>query len=204
MKTNKIFIGIMVLVILIPIVSAGVTMPYPSSLKLEKGESGLFKFQVQSNDPGDLECNYDISEGFPLEIKFTGGPQTSVDGGKSGNVSIKVVEGVITAPEDIAYGSYTADFCATCRSVDESSVCINCVKPDDKSGASINTRYCGLSITAEVVEDRTQANMFEMPKEPLISLNMVIGLLVILIVLGLIIYNVRRLNKHNVKRFNKK
>jgi len=71
MKMKKIISAILFLIAIMPLVNAAVTMPYPGSLKLEKGESGLFKFQVQSNNPGELLCNYEMKDDFPLSIDFT-------------------------------------------------------------------------------------------------------------------------------------
>ncbi len=192
-KISITLLVILILVLLARPIDGGVTYPYPSSLILENGEKGLFKFQVQTTDPGIINCKYEIEnkEEFPLELEFVGGEQTEVGGG----TNVKVIDGTITAPRGVPLGKYTADFCVSCESVPPKGA-LNIT--GSGSGANVNIRYCGLKISGEVVGERLRENMFPPTTRSYLFLLWYVIAIIIIIAIAFAIK--KYVWKQNIKR----
>ena len=167
MKRTILFIlGILVLS---QIAFAGVTNPLPTELNLLKGESGRFKFQIQtvaSNQ--EIDCVYRLEKEFPLEVEFDPAEITVPAG------AVRDVYGTVTVPGEVDFGIYEANFC------------ISCEPSQGMGGTAVKVNTCDLPIKVNVVATRDKENMFIPPKPFEITIGMVIiALIVILIVAGI-------------------
>ncbi len=191
-KAITILIAIMLLII-IQIVSAGVTNPAPTNLELKKGESGRFKFQIQNTKQAEpVICSAVLEGDSPLIIEFDE-EEMAVEGN-----SIKYFYGTVTPPDDdtrsegrlkpIEFGQYTQSFCVQCR------------KGAAAAGAAIQIITCSLPINVNVVEGRTKENMYITPK-PIKIIHILIAVIIIILILIILVYLLHFLKK---KRFEEK
>lgn len=155
---------------LLPFVFAGVTAPLPSNIELTKGESGRFKFQIQAvNNDADIMCGYRLTSAPPFFVDFDV-PEASIKAGTRQDIY-----GTVSVPETLALGTYTAEFCVSCRPS---------VAP---AGASVNIDTCGLVLKTTVVEKRTRDNLYvpekPQPKRlPLTQILVIAGLMIIALI----------------------
>ncbi len=139
------------ILILSQIAYAGVTNPLPTELNLMKGESGRFKFQIQtvaSNQ--ELECDYFQETESPLEVVFDP-PHIVVPAG-----TVREVRGTVTVPKDVDFTTYEETFCISCKPV------------LGEAGTAVKIDTCGLPIKVNVVSeeqrDTGKENMYVPPK----------------------------------------
>ncbi|MFH1641955.1 MAG: hypothetical protein ABIC04_03575 [Nanoarchaeota archaeon] len=172
---------IMVLLLLVQFVSAGVTDPQPKELELLKGESGRFKFQIQTiANPQDIICSYSIKDESPLIVEFDDDEILVPANSK------KYVYGTVTVPEGISQG---ITFNADNTIVFEENFCVACRNARETAGTSVQINTCDLPITVSVVHERTKQNMYVPPKpEPVstIPVSLVISVLAAIIIIVLI------------------
>ena len=58
---KRILVGLIAILFVIQVVSGGVSNPHPTQLELTGGESGRFKFQIQTiASPYDVLCSYSL------------------------------------------------------------------------------------------------------------------------------------------------
>jgi len=158
------------LLILLQIVAAGVTNPLPTELNLLKGESGRFKFQVQtvaSNQ--EVECTSTLGDEYPLEVVFD--PSIII---VPGGV-VQDVYGTVTVPDEIDFGTY------------ESNFCISCVSTEGTAGTSVKIDTCDLPIKVNVVDERIKDNMY-IPPKPSDYTSMIIIIIGIVILVFVVFY----------------
>jgi len=144
---KKILICTIMVLILSSIVFAGVTNPLPTELNLLKGESGRFKFQVQTiTSDQEVECTSSLSEESIFTIDFD--PSTiTVPAG-----TVRDIYGTINVPKNLEYGTYEETFCLSCKPTQSSE------------GAAVLIETCNLPIKVNVVSERTRDNMYIPPK----------------------------------------
>lgn len=164
---RKLILWILGILIIAQIAYAGVTNPLPTELNLLKGESGRFKFQIQtiaSNQ--EIECTYALAEESPLLVSFDP-TEIIVPAG-----SIREVRGTVTVPKDLDFGTYEEKFCISCKPT------------EGTAGTSVAIDTCGLPIKVNVVSERTRDNMYVSPKPfPLIGKVLIIaGILIAIII----------------------
>lgn len=136
----KKLITTLLVLILVPVVFAGVTNPLPSELELLKGESGRFKFQVQNmNRPAPIECLLELEGSSDLDISFDVNKVLVPANSKT------ELRGTVKAPDML--GSFNQNFC------------VKCMPADQESGASVSIDSCGLPINVKVVNKRSRENM---------------------------------------------
>lgn len=136
-----------ILLILSSAALAGVTNPLPTELNLKPGESGRFKFQIQtvaSNQ--ELNCRYYLTEASVLSVKFDPA-EIVVPAG-----TVREVYGTVKASRSLDYGAYAEKFC------------ISCFPTSSPSGAAVAVETCDLPIKVNVVEERAKDNMYVPPK----------------------------------------
>ncbi|MBW2965822.1 hypothetical protein KY342_01820 [Candidatus Woesearchaeota archaeon] len=174
---RKTILWILGILIIMQIAYAGVTNPLPTELNLYKGETGRFKFQIQtvaSNQ--EIECVYRLAEESPLSVSFD--PATIVV--PAGTV--RDVYGSVTAPRDLDFGTYEEEFCISCKPT------------QGTAGTSVQIETCDLPIKVNVVEERTRDNMY-IPPRPFPFIGKVLIGAGILVLLLIIIYLVIRMIK---------
>ncbi len=190
MKKSLIYLGM--ILVLTQIVLAGVTNPLPTELNLLKGESGRFKFQIQtiaSNQ--EVECTSILPEDSIFDIDFDP-PTIIVPAG-----TVRDIYGTVSVPRDIDFGTY------------EESFCIGCTPTTGQEGAAVTIETCGLPIKVNVVAERTRDNMY-IPPKPFPFIGKVIVVAVILVTLAIIIYLVwkkkheKPVKKRTAKKTKKK
>jgi len=165
------FVAILLLTTLV--CAIGVIQPRPKNIELKPGEASYFTFQVQSDD-FPLECVPTVDDAGGLELAFN--QEYQVGANEKYNIQPQVI-----VPEKTGYGDYEATFC------------MECFPMGDIEGSVIVPRFCGLSVTANVVSDRTRPNMFdEKGGQAGWMFVMVILAFAILILAAVIYYLVRR------------
>ncbi|MBW2985004.1 hypothetical protein KY361_07840 [Candidatus Woesearchaeota archaeon] len=183
---RKTILWVLSILIISQIAYAGVTNPLPTELNLFKGESGRFKFQIQtvaSNQ--EIACTYDLAEESPLTVEFD--PATIVV--PAGTV--RDVYGTVTVPEELDFGTYEENFC------------ISCEPTSGQAGTSVAIDTCGLPIKVNVVSERARDNMYVPPKEAPISWQTVIIVAAILVVIALIVLYLWE-KRHLVRRLKRR
>jgi len=172
-------------ILIIQLVSAGVTTPLPSNMELLKGEDGRFKFEIQGvNQESNLICDYSFESEPLFEVEFDE-DSVVVEAGE-----ILEVYGTVKVPKDLDYGSYTAEFCVICN------------KESTEAGASVNINTCGLPLNVNVVDERTRENLYVPDKVKNYKLVLLIVVIVSIIILALVITAL--LKKKTTKRKYKK
>lgn len=164
----------MTAILLAQIAFAGVTNPLPSEIQLLKGESGRFKFQIQTiAHPYAVICSYAVEENPIFNLRFDDA-ELIVEGNQ-----VKDFYGTVTAPRKLDYGKYSAKFCISCKDIQN----------PPQPGANVEIRTCGIPINIDVVKQRTVQNMFIPPKQrsPLFF-PLIIAIIIILILLAILIY----------------
>ena len=174
LKFSRIYeIGVFVLLGLFltahPATSIGLTSPLPAFLKLLRGDSTEFFFQLQNlGNSNKIKCTYSIDGLSPLSISFEGNT-VIVDAN-----SIKNVYGTVTVPADAPIKSYHGSLTATCEPLIEGEV----------TGSKIlNTMI--VSFDLSVVAKPEERAAPSLPKEeipPLVMSTSGILLIVILVV----------------------
>ena len=164
-------------ILIAQLIGAGVTHPQPTELELLRGQSGRFKFQIQTiAEPYAVECTYSIEDAETSLIVEFDTPTTFVEGGTKKNVY-----GTVTAPIDADYGVYEESFCVQCDR-------IYLEKP---AGTTVQIKTCDLPITVDVVPVRTRANMF-IPEEPkgikIVQIVLIAGIAAILLIIIWLLY----------------
>ena len=107
---RKTILWILSILIISQIAYAGVTNPLPTELNLFKGESGRFKFQIQtvaSNQ--EIKCDYSLAGESLLIVEFDPASITVPAG------TVRDVYGTVTVPEELDFGTYEENFCISCR-----------------------------------------------------------------------------------------
>ena len=133
--------------ILSSLVLAGVTNPLPTELNLLKGESGRFKFQVQTiTSDQEVECTSSLPEESIFTIDFD--PPTITVPARS----VQDIYGTVNVPKDIEFGTYEETFCLSCKPT------------QSPEGAAVLIETCNLPIKVNVVSERTRDNMYIPPK----------------------------------------
>lgn len=154
----KKIIFLLALLVLSSFALAGVTNPLPTELNLEQGESGRFKFQIQtvaSNQ--ELSCNYYLTnEEKNFDVRFDP-DNIIVPAG-----TVREVYGTVKVPRNLAYGNYVEEFC------------ISCYPTDSPTGAAVAVETCGLPLNVNVVEQRTTENMNVPPKPLELTLMLIV------------------------------
>ena len=171
---KKAILWILGILIISQIAYAGVTNPLPTELNLYRGETGRFKFQIQtvaSNQ--EIECNYYLSEESPLLVTFD--PATIIV--PAGTV--RDVYGSVEVAGDLDLGTYEENFCISCKPT------------QGAAGTSVQIETCDLPIKVNVVAERARDNMYVPPRPfPLIG-KVLIGIGVLIAVI-LVLYLVRK------------
>ena len=158
------------MLIISQIAYAGVTNPLPTELNLFKGESGRFKFQIQTVASNrEVECNYRLAEDSPLIVEFDPAEITVPAG------TVREVRGTVTVPEEVGFGTYEEKFCISCRPT------------AGQTGTSVAIDTCDLPIKVNVVSERTKDNMYIPPKpspfpwQTLVMISLVLAVVIALI-----------------------
>jgi len=172
---KKIMIWFLCMIVMMQIAFAGVTNPLPSELNLFKGESGRFKFQVQtvaSNQ--EVECTASLAGESPLIVEFD--PATIIV--PAGTV--RDVLGTVTVPDGVEYGTYEENFC------------ISCAPTESLAGTSVKVDTCDLPIKVNVVSERARDNMYIPPKPFPLFWKIVLIAAVVVIAAAIIILLLRK------------
>ncbi len=184
---KKTILWILGILMIAQIAYAGVTNPLPTELNLFRGETGRFKFQIQtvaSNQ--ELECLFYLSEESPLQVTFD--PATIIV--PAGTV--RDVYGSVFVPRDLKFQTYEENFC------------ISCAPTEGAAGTSVKIETCDLPIKVNVVQERTRDNMFVPPRPFPLYLKILIGAGVLIAII-IVIYLIRKLlGKKKVKVVKKK
>ncbi len=146
----------------------GVTRPIPVDLKLLRGDSARFYFQIQARTSATPQvCSYSVTGMDPLIITFDE-ESVTVDAGE-----IKNVYGTITAPSDTPFKSYEGQLLVTCKPQ---------VGFEGASGSVIQQNM-GVKFTAEVVATlpKGPTTMIYKPSTPTIPSVSVLGIIIIVI-----------------------
>ena len=167
MKKIMILFGIL---ILSSFVYAGITNPLPTELNLLQGESGRFKFQIQTIASNQaLECTASVVEGSILDVEFDDEVVTVPAG------SIEEIKGSVSVSDNLDFGNYQAEFCVSCRPLSEDA------------GTAVMIDTCDLPIKVNVVESRDKGNMtVENVKEFPMTTVIILGVIALAIILYLI------------------
>lgn len=177
-------------VLLLETAFAGVTNPLPTEIELLKGESGRFKFQIQSVAHEEtIECTYSLENPEPvLKVSFDEA-SVVVEAG-----TVKNVYGTVKVPGSLDLGKHTEYFCVKCRAIQP-----------PPPGAQIHIDVCSLPINVNVVKERTKENMF-IPGKPLPALfyPMIASLAVILVLVVIIIVLLLKRRKKKQEHHKKK
>lgn len=194
---KRILLSLIVLLYIIQIVHAGVTNPQPSELELMRGESGRFKFQIQTlTNPSGVLCTYSIV-GEPALIITFDDDEKEVDAN-----SKEYVYGTVTVPKNI-----TEHLSSDSLSLlfFEENFCVSCRNLVGYGGASVQINTCDLPINVRVVKERTRENMYILPlppppmpapKFPLTNLILISVVIIIAISLLVVIIYRRRKSYH--------
>lgn len=149
---KRTILSIIILFVLCHTAMAGVTNPLPTELNLEKGETGRFKFQVQTiTSNQELFCVPSFPDNSQLEVNFDEEEIIAPAGG------IKEVTGDVKVPSDATFGSFEQRFC------------ISCTPTSGESGTAVKIDTCDLPIKVNVVpEERREYGLENMtiPEKP--------------------------------------
>jgi hypothetical protein len=165
---KKIILWILGMLIIAQIAYAGVTNPLPAELNLLKGESGRFKFQIQTIAGNqELECVYNLEGESSLSVDFDP-DKIIVPAG-----TVRDVYGTVTVPRDLDFGAYEEKFCISCKPT------------SGIAGAAVQIDTCNLPIRVNVVAERTRDNMYIPPKpfpieKAFIGMGILAGLVIII------------------------
>jgi len=130
----RLMLFLVLVLLLVNFVVADTTFPVPHLVKMDKGDTAEFVFQVQNiRSTNDVSCGYEVQENPGFEINFEE-EETLVSAGKRKNVKLEV-----RVPVLMEYGNYTARFCVHCKPL-----------IDDFGGATVRRSDCGLPIRVEV------------------------------------------------------
>ncbi|MBW2980808.1 hypothetical protein KY360_05320 [Candidatus Woesearchaeota archaeon] len=185
---RKIILLMLGMLIISQIAYAGVTNPLPTELNLFKGESGRFKFQIQTVASNrEVECNYRLAKESPLVVEFDPAGITVPAG------TVREVRGTVSVPEEVDFGTYEEKFCISCRPT------------AGQTGTSVAIDTCDLPIKVNVVSERARDNMFVAPKPSVFPWQAaVMVLLVLAVIIALVVVYVfgkrRLLRKLEKKR----
>lgn len=176
----KIILYIIGILLLVHLVSAGVTNPLPTELDLLKGESGRFKFQIQTiSSEQEVICTYHFSNEAPFSVEFDE-EQVTVPA-----KSVKEVYGTVRVPRSLDLGTYQQEFC------------VSCDPTEDSAGASVQVETCNLPITVNVVQEREKDNM-NIPSNPSF-LGIILVAIIIISIAALAFYLFERKQYHKEK-----
>ncbi len=168
MNTQKIFATSLIFIILLSttVVALGVTSPVPKGMKLLRGESSTFEFEIQAvTSADDMVCTYSMTEMAPIAVAFDS-DQVTVKAG-----TIETVYGEVTVPADTPFKTYTAELIVSCGA-----------KSASESGSEVKTTIGGSTLSIDVVEFREEAKKeAEIPSQ--IPMNELMLLIIILIII---------------------
>jgi hypothetical protein len=182
---KKTILFIVFALLLIELVSAGVTNPLPSNIELLKGESGRFKFQIQNMDTSasDITCTYSLTSKPAFDVSFDNA-ETEVKAGTRQDVL-----GTVNVPGSLGTGSYSVE------------MCVSCSPNNAAAGANVQTNYCNIPLNVQVVPERTTPNLYVPEKESNLSLYIAITLIIIIIAVLYIL--IRKKKKQAPIKFHK-
>lgn len=185
-----ILFSLIALLFVIQSVNAGVTNPQPTELELTRGESGRFKFQIQTiASLSSVLCTYSLKGESPLIIEFDD-DEVLVEANTK-----KYVYGTVTIPENI---TEQVSFDTLSLMVFEENFCVSCRNVKGIAGASVQINTCDLPISVRVVNVRARKNMYippkplPAPKLPITSIIIISAIIVIITLLAIIIYRRRK------------
>jgi hypothetical protein len=164
------------LLLIMQLVSAGVSHPLPTQLQLLKGESGRFEFQIQNlGKPDTAICTASLEDESLLIVEFD--EEEMVVAGDS----LKTFYGTVTVPKDYSPSSVGFD---PSSEVYEQTFCVQCTPESTAPGASVNIRSCDLPINVKIVEVRTKENMYVSPKpKPSYPIGLIIGAVILVLII---------------------
>jgi len=184
MKTNvskKILLVLTFLIFLIvaQTVSAGVTNPLPTELNLLKGESGRFKFQIQTiANNQEIKCSYYLADESLLKVSFDPS-EIIVPAGTA-----RDIYGTVTVPRELDYGTYEENFCISCKPT------------AGQAGTAVEINTCDLPIKVNVVTEEQKeagkANMNIPPKPIAIPYGTLIAILIILAAMAVVYHLLKK------------
>ena len=179
---RKTILWMLSILIIAQIAYAGVTNPLPTELNLFKGETGRFKFQVQTIASNrELECTPSLAAESPLVIEFDEEIMIIPAG------TVRDIYGTVIVPDEIEFGAYEENFCVSCKPV------------QGISGTGVQIDTCDLPIKVNVVDERARDNMYVPPKETGLLLWQIVVLSVVLIAIALSLLYLWE-KKHHLKR----
>ena len=187
LKINK-FVLMLFLTLLISIQTVwalGLTGIIPMDLKLVRGDSARFYFQIQAvMESNKQSCTYSVSGLDPLVITFDQ-KEVMVNSGE-----IKDIYGTISVPNNAPIKSYSGDLTVSCAPHIEG----------EASGSVIHKTLI-VPFTASVVETTGERAVREIPEKkkttiPSLTVYTIIILIILIVVVGVSYF----VNKRNKKK----
>jgi len=166
------FCFIMPLVILLSVQivrSMGLSEPIPHDLKLLRGDSAEFYFQISAVTTASKQlCSYSINGMDPLVINFDEEQEVTIDAG-----STKNVYGTISVPEDAPIQGYNGNVNVNCRPF-----------TPETSGSGVQKSY-SVSWVVSVVEKEEERLAREIPakKTPMPAFGIPLSIIIIIIII---------------------
>ena len=156
------------------VLSLGVTQPIPSDLKLLRGDTARFFFQIQAvMETNKQSCGYSISSSIsPLAITFDE-KETVVNAGE-----IKKVYGTVSVPNNAPIKDYGADMTVSCKPSIEG----------EQSGSVIHKSLV-VPFTASVVATEEERAIRQIPEKqkpaiPSLTIYAIIILVILIVAIG--------------------
>ena len=154
------------------VLSLGVTQPIPDDLKLLRGDTARFFFQIQNvMEANKQSCTYSMGNMAPLVITFDE-KETVIDAGQ-----VQKVYATVSVPADAPIKDYGTDMTVSCKPVFE-----------DQSGSVIHKSML-VPFTASVVETSGERKIREIPEKqkaaiPSLTIYAIIILVILIVVIG--------------------
>lgn len=172
-KIGKIGLIVFLTLLTIPIVrSLGITGAIPSDLRMMRGDTAEFKFQVQAvSSASDISCTLYTQDFEPLIFNFKENPIVVTAG------TSKYVYGTIRVPNDADIKTYYGKIFSKCSPIMESEEIYGSVITQ-----TMGTKF-NLAVVATEAERKIRPITKETPTEeiPEISTSVVITILIIII-----------------------
>lgn len=148
--------------------SLGLTSPIPIDLKLLRGDTARFFFQIQATtSPEKISCTYSLSDYSPLVITFNE-KEATVNAGE-----IKNIYGTVTVPNDAPLKAYGGNLILTCGPYTETK---------DTSG-SIMHESLSTGFNVDVVETKEERAVLQIKQQEQPKLSPVILILIIIVLI---------------------
>ena len=153
--------------------SLGVTRPIPMDLKLLRGDSARFYFQIQAvMESNKQSCSYSVSGINPLVISFDE-KEAVVNAGE-----IKNVYGTVSVPNNAPIKTYEGELTVSCSPRVEGGI----------SGSVIHKTLI-VPFTASVVEKTEERAIREIPEKekpaiPSLTMYAIIILVILIVIVG--------------------